>query len=166
MTIGVVWRDDLPWIGKPSDPRAYSADSGDLSLAEGLRRAGLTVPGCFDDRLRYALVDNGFGYYYTVYLRIEASQDCVEQFVDANTLTGSLRPSRIGPADEDKTLPSSGPWQQDETVERLGWQVGPQQRFQKFGRWNDANYNVTALVQHLAPSSDDVVAYIHAAHEV
>ncbi|MEV8517782.1 hypothetical protein [Dactylosporangium sp. NPDC051484] len=72
--------------GKGRDPRAYPASVTKVSLDEALRRAAMTLPACAGNGLRYALFDNGFGYYYTILLQLEAPEDCVNDFLAFNSM--------------------------------------------------------------------------------
>lgn len=78
------------------DPRAYPQDSGRISFETGLDRAGILLPGCMQDHLRYALVDDGFGCYYRVYLRIDSSADCMNTFLIHNDLVNIRQTSLLG----------------------------------------------------------------------
>lgn len=141
---------------------AYPVDSGDITLDEGLKRAGLRVPPCLRDDLRYALIDDGFGYYYRVYLGTNSTVECLDSFLAANGLRDALTGSRqVGGHDQERLLTNRFPWMDTETISKLGWQIGPDQRFQKFGAGRGDGYTVFALVRHI-PDSSDVQAYVYA----
>ncbi|MFE9207421.1 hypothetical protein [Micromonospora sp. NPDC007230] len=50
-------------------------------------------------------------------------------------------------------------------ISELGWQIGPDQRFQKFGVGRSDYWSVFALVRHI-PDSSGVQAYVYAFHGV
>ncbi|WFE19202.1 hypothetical protein O7621_14610 [Solwaraspora sp. WMMD937] len=145
----------------PPDPRAYDVDSGDLSLYEGLRRAGLTVPECMQDGLRYALVDNGLGYYYKIYLKLESPVNCMNNFLQANEMRDLSQASSFGGKEAEQPLLYREPWMDEEIIHRLEWGIGSEEIFQKFGMGNANLYSVDALVQQV-PNSADVRAYVYA----
>lgn len=143
---------------------AYPVDSGDITLEEGLERANVTLPPCLRDDLRYALVDDGFGYYYRVYLGANSTAECLDGFLAANGLRNAVTGSRqVGGPDQDRPLTNRSPWMDTKTISELGWQIGPDQRFQKFGAGRGDLYTVFALVRHI-PNSSAVQAYIYAFH--
>lgn len=146
----------------PPDPRAYDVDSGDLSLDEGLRRAGLTIPKCMQDDLRYALVDDGFGYYYRVYLKLESSVGCMNSFLQANNLRDLFQASMFGGSEAERPLIREF-WMDREIVSQMGWGISESENFQEFGVGNEKLYSVDALVQHV-PNSENVRAYVYAFH--
>jgi len=150
--------------GPDPDPRAYPSSARGVSLDEALRRADLAVPNCLADHLRYALEDNGFGYYYTIYLKLDAPQSCVQDFVNDNSMVSPLQSSTIGGPGDDKALDYREMWMSNEVVNRLGWDLGAGQRFQKFGVGKPAtNYSVTLLLHH-AGAGGDISAYVYAVH--
>lgn len=154
-------------IGRPDpdpDPRAYPSSARDVSLEEALRRADLVVPNCLADHLRYALEDNGFGYYYTIYLKLLAPQSCVQQLLTDNSMVSPLQSNTIGGPADDTGLDYREMWMSNDVVNRLGWDLGPGQRFQKFGVGKPTtNYSVTVLLQH-AGAGGDISAYVYAVH--
>lgn len=145
----------------PPDARAYEVDSGDLPLDEGLRRAGLIVPQCMQDSLRYALIDNGFGYYYKVYLKLESPVDCMNNFLQANEMRGLSQASSFSGQEAERPLLYREPWMDEEIIHHLEWGIGSDEVFQKFGMGNENLYSVDALVQHV-PNSANVRAYVYA----
>ncbi|MEU4770954.1 hypothetical protein [Micromonospora sp. NPDC023644] len=145
------------------DARAYDIDSGVISLDEGLRRADIRLPSCLYDDLRYAAVDDGFGYYYKVFLRLESSEECVNRFLAANGMRGLLQAERIGGRDAERPLSFRSRWMDEGVVTAMGWQIGPEQRFQEFSVGKPNLYSVHALVQHM-PDSQNIWAYVYVAH--
>ena len=143
---------------------AYPVDSGDITLEEGLKRADVTAPKCLRDDLRYALVDDGFGYHYRVYLGTRSTVECMDRFLAVNGMRNAVTGSpRVDGSDQDRPLTNRSPWMDADTIAELGWQVGPDQRFQKFGVTKGNLYTVFALVRHV-PGSPEVQAYVHAFH--
>jgi hypothetical protein len=138
-------------------------DSGDLPLEEGLRRAGLEVPECMQDDLRYALIDNGFGYYYKIYLRLESSVSCMDSFLEANGMRDVFQATRTGGVAAEEPLPHRELWMDDEVVKQMGWGIGPEQRFQEFQMGNYKHHNVRALVQHV-PGKPGSRAFVYGFH--
>lgn len=145
------------------DPRAYEVDSGDLPLDEGLRRAGLKVPDCLQDDLRYALVDDGLGYHFKVYLRLESSVSCMDKFLEANGMRDTFQATKTGGTAAERPLVYRDAWMDDELIRQMGWDIGSEQRFQEFGMGNEKLYRVDALVQHV-PDSSRLQAYVYAFH--
>jgi hypothetical protein len=147
-----------------ADDRAYSIDSGQLTLAEGLRRANIQLPECLTKHLRYALVDNGFGYYYDVYLQLEAPPACMEELIQTNKLYGFVSQQlRLEDATHDRKLPVRDLWLDRVEVSRIGWEVGPDQAFQEFVGATTPKERVHLLVQHTHDPAL-VRAYLYASH--
>lgn len=144
------------------DARAYKISSTRISLDEALRRAGFVVPECLDQSLRYALVDDGFGYHYKIYLRFESSVECVGTFVKTNGMQGLLNDHIAGP-EKERLLTYRSAWMDEPPIPQMGWEVGSEQRFQEFSMGNERLYAVTALIQHVAGTSN-VRAYVYAFH--
>ncbi|WP_203703626.1 hypothetical protein [Asanoa iriomotensis] len=143
------------------DPRAYEIDDGRVLLETGLERAALSVPSCLGPSLKYALVDDGFGYYYKVFLAATGSVDCMDELVVGNGMTRVPEKTRVGDASEDKPLAFRRSWMDDEVVAKMGWQLGPAEKFQEFGVGLPTQYAVTALVQHV-PNSAELRVYVYA----
>ncbi|MGH8684454.1 MAG: hypothetical protein ACREUM_03795 [Nitrosospira sp.] len=144
------------------DRRAYKVNGGEISLKEGLRRADIRLPRCLERDLKYALIDNGFGYYYDIYLKLQASADCVNSFLAANAMRDFvLQTGEVGGADAERRLNYRPAWMKSDLVAKMGWEIGPQQRFQKFGVGKSNLYSVTALVQQMR-NPHDVRAYVYA----
>ncbi|MGW4467994.1 hypothetical protein [Micromonospora sp. NPDC004704] len=143
------------------DPRGYQLDGGDLPLDDGLQRAGVGVPECARENLRYAFVGNGFGHYRDVYLRVSGSEDCVNSFLEANGLHDDLKATRSGGAAAERPLEVRDRWLDREPVAKMGWQVGPEQRFQRFVGQRANSYTATVMVQH-TPDPPVVRAYLYA----
>lgn len=148
---------------KVRDPRAYPASDQKVPLDEALRRAAITLPACAGDGLRYALFDNGLGYYYTILLRLEAPEDCVNDLLAANSLVNVLQQSRLGGAPAEKPLPRRNTWMDGEPVRAVGWDLGADQPFQAFSAGNAQLYSTSLLAQHV-PGTSTVRVYLHAAH--
>lgn len=145
----------------PVDPRAYAADSGAISLEEGLQRGAINLPSCMEDDLRYALIDNGFGYYYDVYLMFRTTEPCMNSFLQSNRMHERVtQATLLGGAEDEEELMFLPPWS-DEIIDSLGWKVGPNQTFQEFSVTTPSMYPMKALVQHL-PESSGVRAYVYA----
>ncbi|BCJ65039.1 hypothetical protein Prubr_20600 [Polymorphospora rubra] len=130
-------------------------------MEDGLRRAALELPECLHERLRYALVDNGFGYYHHIYLKLESSEQCMNSFLALNAMDGDLGATTLGGVAAERIPIYRSRWMDDDVVRRLGWQIGPEQRFQRFSVGKPTLYGVFVLVQHV-PGSSDVRAYVHA----
>lgn len=143
--------------------RAYAVDSGDITLDEGLRRADLRLPECLHGNLRFATVDDGFGYYYKLYLRLESSEECTNSFLIANEMRGLVQAERIKGSEAERPLSFRSRWMDGDIVADMGWQIGPEQRFQEFGVGKPNLYSAHALVQHV-PDSQNVLAYVYAFH--
>lgn len=145
----------------PADSRAYAADSGAVSLEEGLRRGAINLPSCTEDGLRYALIDNGFGYYYDVYLMFLTTEPCMNTFLQSNRMHERVtQATLLSGAEAEEKIMFLPPWS-GEIVEGLGWEVGPDQTFQEFSVTTPSMYPMKALVQHL-PESSGVRAYVYA----
>jgi hypothetical protein len=146
------------------DDRAYSVDSGDLTLEEGLSRAKIILPDCLMSRLKYALVDNGFGYYYDIYLALESAPDCMERLIKANQLYGFVSQQlRLEGASQDQKLIYRDSWLDKDEVSDMGWDVGPDQAFQEFVGATTPKERVQLLVRH-TPDPEVVQAYLYASH--
>lgn len=145
------------------DPRAYEVDSGELTFDEAVQRAEIRVPDCARDRLRYATIDDGFGYYYKVYMRIVSSEVCVNDFLAANDMRGLLQAQRIQGVEGEKRLLVRESWMDAPVIDEMGWQLGAEQRFQEFSVGKSNQYSVRALVQHL-PEVGSVQAYVYTFH--
>jgi hypothetical protein len=148
---------------KNPDPRAYPSSDSDVSLDEALKRADIVVPNCLADRLRYALEDNGFGYYDSIYLKLLAPQACTQEFLDENSMVSPLQSRTIGGPADDTALNYRELWMSNAVVGRLGWDLGPDQKFQQFSAGKPTNYSVTVLLQH-AGTAGDISAYVYAFH--
>ncbi|MEV6925385.1 hypothetical protein AB0M46_12920 [Dactylosporangium sp. NPDC051485] len=145
------------------DPRAYPISVTTVSLDEALRRAAFTLPNCVESGLRYALVDNGFGYYYTILLQLEAPEDCINEFIAVNYLVDLPQHSRLGGAETEKAVSNRSAWMDSKPVRDIGWELGSDKSFQEFSAGNDKGYSMTALAQHLAGTSS-VRVYAYASH--
>ncbi|WP_143174024.1 hypothetical protein [Streptoalloteichus hindustanus] len=71
----------VAWLRKPTDPRAY-AGSSNHSLEKMFERFSLKPPPCETDGLRYFYDPDMGG---TMYLRFEASESCVREFLAGPT---------------------------------------------------------------------------------
>lgn len=69
---------------KAVDERAYSIDTGDMTLDEGLTLYGLSMPDCPVQDLRYALVGMWGG--HDLYLRFSTTATCMKSFLDVNDM--------------------------------------------------------------------------------
>jgi len=69
---------------KAVDKRAYSIDTGDMTLDEGLTLYGLSMPDCPVQDLRYALVGMWGG--HDLYLRFSTTATCMKSFLDVNDM--------------------------------------------------------------------------------
>ncbi|MBQ1049725.1 hypothetical protein KBX50_14785 [Micromonospora sp. C51] len=145
------------------DARAYSVDSGDITLNEGLRRANLRLPECLQEKLRFATAGDGFGYHYKLYLRLDSSEACINSFLAANGMRGLLQAERIRGSGAERPLSFRSLWMDEDIVTDMGWQLGPEQRFQEFSVGKPNLYSAHALVQHV-PDSQNVVAYVYVFH--
>jgi hypothetical protein len=145
------------------DPRAYDISTPKVSLEEALKRAHLVIPECLESNLRYALIDNGFGYYYDIYLKLDASVSCADTFLLANAMRDTLQAQQVGGVDAEKPISFRNSWMDGEPVHQMGWQLGTDQRYQEFGVGNEQMYNVTALLQHV-PDISKVRMFVYAFH--
>ncbi|MET8360815.1 hypothetical protein [Micromonospora sp. NPDC005171] len=145
------------------DDRAYEVDSGDLSFDEGMQRAGIEVPGCALDSLRYALIDDGLGFYYKTYMHIYSSEECLNGFLAANGMRTALQTEQIGGSELESPLRFRSRWMNEGVIRRMEWNLGPDQRFQEFSVGKQNQYSIQALVQHV-PGSSAVQAYVYASH--
>ncbi|MER7444473.1 hypothetical protein [Micromonospora avicenniae] len=93
---------------KTDDERAYSIDTGDMSLDEGLELYGLGMPDCPVQKLRYALVGMWGGHDF--YLRFSTDAACMNSFLDINDLVD------IGEAASAEPFPHGHPKLSD-----VGW---------------------------------------------
>ncbi|MDZ5490982.1 MULTISPECIES: hypothetical protein [Micromonospora] len=88
----------------------------------------------------------------------------MDSFLTANGLRDALTgSSRVGGPDQERPFTNRSPWMDNEIISELGWQIGPDQRFQKFGVGRGGRYTVFALVRHV-PDSTGVQAYVYAFH--
>ncbi|WP_432974835.1 hypothetical protein [Dactylosporangium sp. CA-233914] len=149
--------------GKARDPRAYPVSVTEVSLDEALQRAAMTLPSCAGNGLRYGLFDNGFGYYYTILLQLEAPEDCVNDFLAVNHLVTLAQQSRLGGVSAEKPLPRRNDWMDGKPVRAVGWDLGADQPFQKFSVRNEQRYGMSVLAQHI-PGTSAVRAYVYASH--
>ncbi|MEV6971161.1 hypothetical protein AB0M47_39290 [Hamadaea sp. NPDC051192] len=67
------------------DERAYSYDSGDMSLENGVKLYGLIMPDCPYDDVHYALVGD---WGHDIYLSFSASSECMLSFLRVNAMEG------------------------------------------------------------------------------
>lgn len=134
------------------DPRAYPVDEGDVSLSEALRRAGLTLPDCLGDKIRYAFHHDDFSYYRDLYVAAETSVPCGDALLGANRVT-----ERIGPPNVAAPLTGPGP----KLADQLGWRLGPDRSFQRFGLVTDTSYLVEFLVSRQGTDQATVYVYAH-----
>jgi hypothetical protein len=145
-----------------TDDRAYAVDSGELTLDEGLKRAGIRIPGCLAEDLRYALVNDGFNYYYWVYLSLRTSEECMNEFLDDNNIRNSLTgAARVEGAEYEKPLRARPLWMDRSEVREMGWSVGPEQSFQDYGARTGTDYTIDMVIQHV-PGTDEVQGYLYA----
>lgn len=149
--------------GKGRDPRAYPASVTKVTLDEALRRAAITLPACAGNGLRYALFDNGFGYYYTILLRLEAPEECVNDFLALNYLKNPPQQSRLSGTSAEKPLSYRSAWMDGNAVRAVGWDLGADEPFEEFSVGNAQSYNMTVLAQHI-PGASAVRAYGYAFH--
>ncbi len=143
------------------DPRAYAVDSGEISLNEALARAEIGLPECAKDDLRYALIDDGFEYYYKIYLKLEESRECINDFLEKNAMVDVFQSGRIGGVESENRIEVHSIWMDSYPVAEIGWKLGRNERFQEFSVGKASLYAVTALVQHI-PGSVKYRAYVHA----
>lgn len=149
------------WRSEPVDPRAYAVDSGEISLKEGLARAEISLPECAEDDLRYAFIDDGFEYYCKIYLKLEESRGCINEFLEKNAMVDVLQVGTIGGAESEYRIEVRSIWMDSYPVFEMGWKLGRNERFQEFTVGKANLYALTALVQHI-PGSRKYRAYIHA----
>lgn len=145
----------------PQDSRAYSVDSGKISLEAGLERVGLEVPVCLNDGLRYALYYEGYEYYQDLYLRLSGSMDCMNDFLEMNELQDYLQKRRVGGATAERQLSHRPLWLDEAPIPEIGWRVGPEQKFQVFSVGRPAGYSVEVLMQR-SQGLDSYSAYLYA----
>lgn len=143
------------------DPRAYPADSGEITLEEGLRRSGIVLPDCMHKDLRYALVGDGFGYHYKVYLYLQASEDCMNHFLVNNAMVDLFQNVQLGGVRAEKALGHRERWMDSSLIREIGWRLGSEQRFQEFQGNTENMYAIDALIQHV-PGSSVPRAYVYA----
>lgn len=98
------------WRSEPVDPRAYAVDSGEISLKEGLARAEVSLPECAEDDLRYAFIDDGFEYYCKIYLKLEESRGCINEFLEKNAMVDVLQVGTIGGAESEYRIEVRSIW--------------------------------------------------------
>ncbi|MEV4641166.1 hypothetical protein AB0J80_27870 [Actinoplanes sp. NPDC049548] len=154
------------WLRQPGvdDPRAYAVSETDVSLTEALGRAGIRVPPCLDPVLRYALVGDGLGYHYRIYLAATVPVTCADAFLADNSQTTAAQQGAIGDASKDAPLAYRSLWMNEPVIQKMGWEIGPEQHFQEYAAaLPTLNYAITTLVQHV-PGSDDVHIYVYAFH--
>jgi hypothetical protein len=70
---------------REKDARAYPGHDGS-SLSASLHWAHLQLPVCAEEPIRYAKVPDMFG--VEMWLRLSASRDCIEQFLQRNAFDG------------------------------------------------------------------------------
>jgi hypothetical protein len=159
--IGVGWLLPRSEPASVGDHRAYPADSGEITLAEGLRRFGIAVPGCVaDEDLRYAWINEGFSYYQDAYLTFRASEECMNTFLSANRMVARVTQAAQLAGPEAETRPFKHDLTRSaEVVAELGWEVGPDERFEQFGVTTASSYSMTAFVRRL-PDSSNLRAYV------
>jgi hypothetical protein len=143
------------------DMRAYAVDSGEISLNEALDRADINLPGCVQDDLRYALMDDGFGYYYKIYLRLEEFRECINAFLRVNAMRDVFQATEIGSPESEDQIHVRDIWMDSYPVPEMGWEFGQKERFQEFSVGTANLYVVTALVQYI-PDSKKYRVYVHA----
>jgi hypothetical protein len=160
--LGVGWLLPRSEPASVGDHRAYPADSGEITLAEGLRRAEIALPGCVEDEdLRYAWINEGYSYYQDGYLMFRTSEECMNTFLSANRMVARVtQATRLAGPEAEGPPRYSESWLND-TFAELGWEVGPEQSFQQFGVTTGGSYAMTAFVRRL-PGSSDVRAYVYA----
>ena len=146
-----------------NDPRAYAVDSGEITLDESLQRSGIQLPECVRDDLRYDLINDGFNYHYILYMKIETDEACASLFLGANKMQGLGGITKMGGASAEKPLSYRELWMSNKVISDMVWEIGPEQRFQKFGVTTHNTYPVNALVQHV-PNSSTVRMYVYAFH--
>lgn len=165
MFMGAVW---LFWnvpakepVNVPRDPRAYEVSSRAISLEEGLRRAGVRLPRCLGDDFNYALINDGFGYYYKIYIQLVSSERCVNDLLLDNGMKDTFGNAQlIGPEAQGK-LSHRLMWMDEYPVPQMGWNVGPEQRFHRFWGRGTTYYTIELLVQYR--SEDQAIqAYLYA----
>lgn len=142
------------------DHGAYPAHSGEITLDEGLERASIVVPSCVEDEdLRYAWINDGYGYYQDGYLMFRTYQACMNTFLSANGMVARVSQANrlVGPDAAEPPIYSES-WK-DEVFRELGWEIGPEQKFEQFVATTASSYRLNAFIRHM-PGSSDVRAYI------
>jgi hypothetical protein len=120
------------------------------------------MPECADTRLRFALIDDGFGYYFNIYLKLESwSVSCMDSFLSANGMVDTFQATQVGGVEAERPLSQHRLWTDSQPVREMSWQLGPDQRFQQFAVTTEKMYSVTTLVQHL-PGTANVQAFVYA----
>jgi hypothetical protein len=153
-----------PAPGTTRDDRAYPVDSGELTLDTGLARAGIQVPDCLADDLRYALINDGFNYYYRVYLGLRTSEDCMNQFLERNGVSHYVTKARqVESREWEKPLKYRPLWMDNEVVRQLGWRIGADEPLLTYGARTGTDYTVELYLQHVA-GTPDVLGYLYAFH--
>ncbi|NED53645.1 hypothetical protein G3I24_22435 [Micromonospora aurantiaca] len=130
---------------KAADERAYSIDTGSMSLDEGLQLYGLAMPDCPVQDLRYALVGMWGG--HDLYLRFSATPACMGSFLDANDMID------IGEATSINPFPHGHPKLGD-----VGWSFRDDAGYRMYHPREFQGRDVIAVVD---PTADPQVASVY-----
>jgi hypothetical protein len=112
------------------------------------------VPDCLAADLRYALVNDGFNYYYYVYLGLRTSETCMNEFLTDNDAHDVTRNRSVESVELEKPVHIRPLWMDDTVVRQLGWQVGADQRFLPYGARTGTGYTVDMVGSGSATGTD------------
>jgi hypothetical protein len=115
------------------DERAYSIDSGDMSLEEGLELFAIVMPDCPVRDLHYALVGLWGG--HDIYLRFTASAACMQSFVALN-----------GMADGGDALAPASTFQSSAQLEEVHWTFADRNYHTYSARHRDGGRAIEAVI--------------------
>ncbi|MDP9794767.1 hypothetical protein J2S43_003279 [Catenuloplanes nepalensis] len=123
--------------GPGRDSRAYPADRGTITLAGALGRAHVRIPDCLAGTLRYAVP----GPSHDLYLMLNGSRPCLDQFTTINALTSEGATAEL-PA-----------WAVDGRGETLGWRLDASRGYTLYTARPAPDHTIEALIRELSDAS-------------